>query len=345
MSVKLQIKQPPITAYQFLALPLTVAMMNPTAENWFFSNFIQVSCVNRNHYLSRGNSDAALHYTFYNPEITCQDSSDHICLEGCEQLFLFRNPNFIKEAVDDGWYIYTDADMFYIDGSSFYNYSHFTHDMMIYGYDEDNVYVYMYDDRKLVSHTVSYTNFMNGYYSEYCNETCYRNRAILFKPNTKKCEVNLEKIRWHMHDYLNGVETFSREMPNIFNPDSLSMHGIKTYAEFENLFDYVIADKEKYLRYTDMYCLYEHKKVMYDRVLYLKKRGLLSASDELLHEFEEIVKLSKILMMLGIKVNGQRDADKQNYILESMKEHMNNLKHKEDAAWIRYISENKEVLG
>lgn len=345
MSVKLQIKQPPITAYQFLALPLTVAMINPTAENWFYSNFIQVSCVNRSHYLSRGNRDAALHYAFYNPEITGQDSSDHICLEGCEQLFLFRKPNFIREVIDDGWYIYTDADMFYIDGSDYYNNSHFTHDMMIYGYDEENLYIYMYDDKKLVSHTVSYTNFMNGYYSEYCNETCYRNRAILFKPNSRKCEANLDKIRWHMHDYLNGVESFSREKPNIFNPDSLSMHGIKTYAEFENLFDYVIANEGKYLRRTDMYCLYEHKKVMYDRVMYLKKNELLSASDELINEFEEVLELSKILMMLGIKLNSQRDVSKQNYILISMKEHMNNLKHKEECAWNRYISENREVLG
>ncbi len=345
MSVKLQIKQPPITVYQYIALPLTVAMMNPTAENWFYSNFIQISCVNRSHYLSCGNSDSALHFTFYNPEITSQDSNDHICLEGCRQLFMFRKPNFIKDIIDDGWYIYTNADMFYIDGSNFYNYSHFYHDMMIYGYDEENIYIYMYDDRKLVSHTVSYAHFIEGYYSEYCDATYYENRAILFKPNRSECEVNLEKIRWHMHDYLNGVESFSREMPNKFNPDALSMHGIKTYAEFENLFDYVIANQRKYLRYTDMYCLYEHKKIMYDRVLFLKKKELLSASDELINEFEEIYTLSKILMMLGIKLNLQRNKSKQNYILESMKEHMNNLKHKEEAAWIRYISENREVIG
>ena len=37
MAVKLPIKQPPITSYQQIALPLTVAMVNPTAENWFYS--------------------------------------------------------------------------------------------------------------------------------------------------------------------------------------------------------------------------------------------------------------------------------------------------------------------
>ena len=102
MSVKLQIKQPPITSYQQIALPLTVAMMNPTAENWFYSNYIQVGCVNRKHYLSKGNCDNALHYGFYNPEITFQESNDHICIEGCEQLYLFRRLSFIKEAIEHG---------------------------------------------------------------------------------------------------------------------------------------------------------------------------------------------------------------------------------------------------
>ena len=124
MAVKLPIKQPPITSYQQIALPLTVAMVNPTAENWLYSNYIQVSCVNRGHYLSKGNCDNALHYGFYNPEITCQESNDHICIEGCEQLYLFRSLSFIKEAIDDGWYIYTDADMFFIDGSDGFEKTH-----------------------------------------------------------------------------------------------------------------------------------------------------------------------------------------------------------------------------
>ena len=310
MNKLLPIKQPPITSYQQLALPLTVAMMNTTAKNWFYSNYIQASCVSRNHYISKRNYDCALHYGFYNPEITSPESADHLCVEGCEQLYLLRNPKFIKETIDDGWYIYTDADMFYIDGSDVYNMYHYTHDLMIYGYDEENVYIYMYDKNKLVSHTVNYDKFLRGYYSEYCNEKFYRNRAILFKPNNKECIVNINKIRWHMHDYLNGVETFARECPNIFNPDSLTMHGINTYAEFDNLFDYIMECEKKYLRRTDIYCFYEHKRVMFDRVKYLKGNNVLSASEGLVDEFNEIQRLSQIFMMFGLKLNTLQD-DKQ----------------------------------
>lgn len=38
----LPISTPPITSYQQIALPLAVAMQNPTDENWLCSNYIQV---------------------------------------------------------------------------------------------------------------------------------------------------------------------------------------------------------------------------------------------------------------------------------------------------------------
>lgn len=341
----LPLKPPQITSYQQIALPLTVAMMNPTAENWFYSNYIQVLCVNRRHYLSKGNCDNALHYGFYNPEITSPESAEHICIEGCRQLYLFKKLSFIKEAVDDGWYIYTDADMFYIDGSDGFGEAHYPHDMLIYGYDDENMYIYMYNESKLTSHTVSYDSFLRGYYSEYCDEKFYRNRAILFKPNAKVCEVNLEKIRWHMHDYLNGTETFARENPNVFHPDSLTMNGIDTYLEFDKLIDYAIQNNHKNLRRSDMYCLYEHKKVMFDRVVYLNERDFLKASSELIEEFESIKKQAQILMLLGLKVNTLNESERKNSTLLVIKEKLHVLKQVEESAWYKYIDMNREVLG
>ena len=244
--------------------------MNPTAENWFYSNYIQVSCVNRDHYISRGNEDNALHYGFYNPDITSPEPADHIGIEGCEQLYLLGNINFIKEAINAGWYIYTDADMFFIRDNEQFGKNHNPHDLMIYGYEEKNIYIYMYGETKINSHIIGFNDFLKGYYSEYCNEDCYRNRAILFKPNSRNYTVNVERIRWHIHDYMNDIETFARERPNIFNPDSLTVHGNHTYDEFIKLYDHLLGKPYKFLRRADMYCFYEHKKVMYDRVVYLK---------------------------------------------------------------------------
>ena len=216
---------------------------------------------------------------------------------------------------------------------------------LLYGYDETNVYIYMYGESKLTSHTVSYDNFLRGYYSECCDEDTYRDRAILFRPNGKDCAANLGRIRWHMHDYLDGTETFARENPNIFNPHSLTMNGIDTYEEFAELLDYAMENEEKDLRRTDLYCLYEHKKLMLDRVVYLRGKGLFSASDRLLEELGSVKGLSQTLMLLGLKVNALRDSEKKDTALMSMKEKLKDLKGREKAAWYRYIDENREVLG
>ena len=341
----LPISTPPITAYQQIALPLSVAMQNMTFSNWFYSNYIQVSCVNRNHYVLRGNTDNALHYSYYNPEITFPDPLDHISLEGCEQLYFFRKPYSIIESISDGWYIYTDADMFFIDGSDGYKEIHHPHDMLIYGCNENYMYIYMYDKLKLTSHIVSYDHFLDGYYSKFCHEDIYRNRAILLKPNTINCAINLEKIRWYMNDYLNGTETFARERPNIFNPNSLTMNGMDTYTEFDNLLDYVLVSENKHLRRTDFYCLYEHKKIMFDRVIYLNKQGMLYANSDLINEFGYIKDLSHIIMMLGLKIGILNDINKINNSILSIKKRLIDMRNLEERTWNRYISTNKEILG
>ncbi len=223
--------------------------------------------------------------------------------------------------------------------------THYPHDMLIYGCDEYHVHIYMYDKSKLARHIVGYDNFLKGYYSKYCDDNIYRNRAILFKANDRQFDVNLQKIRWHMHDYLNGTETFARENPNIFNPDSLTMNGVETYREFDELLDYAITNKYKNLRRSDLYCFYEHKKVMLDRVMYLRDNGYLSASDELLHDFEIVKKKAEILMLMGLKANTMEDPEKKNITLLRMKDNIKIIQEQEISAWNRCLDANKEILG
>ena len=339
------ITSPRITSYQQIALPLAVASLNPTADKWIFSNYIQVSCVNREHYLTCCNEDNSLHYSFYNPEITFPEPADHICIQGGEQLFMFDNFKYIKWIIDEGWYIYTDADMYFINGSDAFNSYHYSHDMLIYGYDDDDLLIYMYGNSKLEKHIVSINNFKKGYFSKYCKEDVYRNRAILFKDNEKEFDYNIEKIRWHMHDYLNGTETFARERPNGFNPDSFTMQGVNTYDEFISLLDYAIEGQDKVLRKSDLYCFYEHKEVMFDRVNALKDDDVLEADDDLITRFENIKNMAQTFLLSGLKVARMRSVENKNATLIHMKSLLNDIKLAEISAWTDYISENKELLG
>ena len=109
----------------------------------------------------------------------------------------------------------------------------------------------------------------------------------------------------------------------MFHPDSLTMNGIDTYLEFDKLIDYAIQNNHKNLRRSDMYCLYEHKKVMFDRVVYLNERDF----------------------FLGLKVNTLNESERKNSTLLVIKEKLHVLKQVEESAWYKYIDMNREVLG
>lgn len=342
----LPIFAPPITSYQMIALPLTVAMANVNFENWFYSNYIQVRCINRKHYNACGHKDNALHYSLYSPEVWAVDLLEHIDIEGKAQLFLFKSMALIRDIIDSGWYIYTNADTFYINGSDTYMKYHYDHDLLIYGYDDDHLYLYRYGDSKLTSHKIFFEDFITSYFSKYCQNTEYRSKAILFKPNDEKYEVNVEKIKWQIHDYLDGVETFAREYPNVFNPGSLSALGVNTYREFDNLLIYILANDDKFLRRTDLFAFYEHKKLMYDRVLFLKDKKILAADDQIIEGLQQIYKKANNIMMLGLKMNRmQGQVERQNDILYKLMTDIQNIRTQEIKIWEKYIALNKELLG
>lgn len=338
---------PPITAYQQIALPLTVAMINPSAVKWFYSNYIQASCVNRQHYLRAFQKDNYLHYSFYNPEITFPAPADHMCIDGNKQSFLLERLSFIEWALSEGWYLYTDADMFYIEGSDSFGKAHYSHDLLIHGVTDGQLFVYMYDKTALSEHVVGYDNFKKGYYSDRCYEddTPYRNRLILFRPNEKTFDFDVSRIKWHMHDYLSGTETFARERPNVFNPDSLCAYGIDTYAQLNELFNFALGNEDKDLRNADLYCFFEHKKVMFDRVNLLREESVLSADNDLVAGFERVMKDAQTLMMLGLKLSRTRGNDRKNMILLHMKDLAEVIRNNEENVWYEYIDANREQLG
>ena len=51
------------------------------------------------------------------------------------------------------------------------------------------------------------------------------------------------------------------------------------------------------------------------------------------------------MMLLGLKVEALSRPEKKAAALISMKEKLGELKGREEAAWNRYIAENREVLG
>lgn len=343
MSKILPICDPPITTYQRLAFPLSIAMTVPGADKWFYSNYIQMLCANRKHYEQRHPGEYTLHLDFYAPTLDRLDPLEYVTIDAHEQFFLFFDFRFIRAIIDHGYYIYTDADMYYFPGTPYYNRLHFNHDLLINGYDDDgNIHFYAYGDFKLQQKVMTFEEFRAGYFSENCDNIHYRTRAILYRPIKKEFSIDLSQIKWYMRDYLEGVETFAREHSTVFHPDTLSAVGINIYDEFLQLCDDLRDADEIRIRRHDTFCLYEHKKVMADRIRFLVDQGAAHADTELIARFGELEKTAQQILMLSLKVNALQNSRKdQIEILHRIKGNLEQLRSDEISAWSDFLRINK----
>ena len=68
------------------------------------------------------------------------------------------------------------------------------------------------------------------------------------------------------------------------------------------------------------------------------------ANEQLVNDFENVMKMAQILMLLSLKLGSITDESRQNDILLRMKEYTLMIREREKAAWNMYITENKGTL-
>lgn len=54
----------------------------------------------------------------------------------------------------------------------------FLHDILICGYENDNLLIYMCSSIKIAEHIVNFPDFVKGYYSKYCQEDICGSRGF-----------------------------------------------------------------------------------------------------------------------------------------------------------------------
>ena len=67
------------------------------------------------------------------------------CMFSCDELSFRDEIKLICRLLHDGYYVVAFVDEFYLPKRLFTNYKHFTHEFLIYGYDEEEIYAIGYD--------------------------------------------------------------------------------------------------------------------------------------------------------------------------------------------------------
>jgi len=331
--MKNKIEVPIITSHQYYALPLSIIYSNATIKPWIYSEFIQM-------HTYRGREDERMHVNLYNnknerflyePLYTTMSpykqfvgGNDVICVFKC--------------LLNDEQYIYDFVDHFYI--RSFGINEHFIHDILIYGYDDDLqvFYAYAYHGTKLSEFDIPYSEYEAAYNSDYQKEKSHL--TLLYRKKDERFYPNICRIGYHLLDYLNGINTYNRESPlsvDLYKP----IFGLEVYDELKYNLQYM-RDWNLRIDIPDMYCVYDHKKFMHERVVYLDEHTDVKCPDDLKSKFAEIENAGRIMIMLVMKLNRIGLSNETDY--NNLMRRFDRMKELEKEAFTNYYEYNRSVF-
>lgn len=331
--VELPITMPPKTSHLFYAIPLSIAFTNDSIWNWFYSEFIQM-------YTFRDFEDC-VHIKLYDYGNTDEfEPLENIRIHPYRLKLDNDIINVFKSFIKNGYYINVFGDFF--KSKNIKNIRHQYCEMLLYGFsDQKNAFkAFTFNGNKLEEFEIDYENFLEIYYSDYVDQ--FINTTMLYKLKSEKYELNIEKIKWHLLDYIEGIDTLKRERPLLYNSLDRPQWGINCYDEIINMYN-ILIEKNRYIGVGETYCVYEHKKDMLNRIIYLDKNSILKCNEEILILFKKVETQSMVVLNMVLRIDQMKRINAIPKI-EKLILQVNKLKELEEEAIYKYLTFNKSQL-
>lgn len=199
--------------------------------------------------------------------------------------------DFIKKMIDSERYIFA---LFDISSISKYNINDpFQHEVLVYGYDDDNQQIYFmdnYDNGKFAKGLATYNEIINAAQGMKLNNLAdwypgyivieYRkiyDLGMYCFADDYKYKFNLQLFLGLVDDYLKGKATYYRwEMPPSFiNYDTIESGNIWGIQIYDFIKEDIAINSGKEIDIRAFYVLKEHKSILYETCKYLNNLGLL----------------------------------------------------------------------
>ena len=297
---KLPIEKPPVYGYQFYAYPLAIILNHEEAYPWFYSNYIQV----------------AFDKEFKSPVPFCFYMYDHtICpwlkVQKLQRdLIKFTNQDiidFVIKSLNENYYVYLNVDEYYIPDRRTYKKRHFSHDILVYGYDINSETFDVLGFNKNVSFKsskVSFSEFRKSYlYLENIENEC--NQVYLYKFNPEgEYEFNKKLVIESLEDYLHSRNT-SEKFSMLLEPWE-RFYGMESYKQLYNYFEALIQG-EVYIDIRNTHILWEHKKVMASRINFMLENQIIET--KIYQDAKKIEDRALIIRNMFVKYSLVKDND------------------------------------
>ncbi|MDT9727180.1 hypothetical protein DUZ99_19645, partial [Xylanibacillus composti] len=316
-------KEPKIRGYLHHAFPLSSMASHPSFLPWFYSNYIQLFC-----YKDLIGDACPLNFYRYHdwnyyPLLDNQYLKRDLLLDTSVT-------DFIKHAIESDYCIYTIANEYYIPGSEPYQKYDFDHCIMIYGYDsvQKKFHSINFNDNwEYSDFDISFEQFEKAIH-HVGTKLSYAKQIRMFKPDLNvQFNFNLNFVIDMLQDYLNSCNRSDRF--SVYATDSRLIFGIQVYDEFFRYVEKLLNRKvESDIR--PFHIIWEHKKVMLERIAFIKGQMNLTASqlteiqiiEEAYKLVEEVANTIRIKMLKYLLTN--RDS-----YLQGMLDEIKDLKNKE----------------
>lgn len=302
----------PIKGLHYIANPLAIILQDQESWAWFFSDYVQLIWYKKEKFLS--------YYNKYISEIpTCIPCLEFQCMD---KQFILRNFDVEKlliDAIDEGWYIFSSYDEFYIPNlSAHMNKRHFLHDFMMYGYDLKkqeficNVYT---QNRKLERNAVKIDCLMTGLKNSLSDDFEFNRMNLFRRKKNYNFSFSKAQLVGQLESYINGICMDQKYTVPYWHDERV--YGI-------NIYDYIIEIFTNYNKSAEdvriFHLLWEHKKCMTMRMHYMIEHGIIESNDALVNLFEKIESLSLQLKMIQLKMKMTKTNSAYSYIAKKVRE-------------------------
>lgn len=268
----LPVAEPDLVSYPHIAYPLAVMQTDPGCLDWVYSNYIQLSL--------RDWTDRIM-LDFYSP-----NAYDHPipALYGSPRLtrsMILRNyprfSDFVRDCIDDGRYVSTYADDYYIPGSVAYQNRSHPHAIMIHGYnDVDRQFLAtgFLANQTFGQTLVDYDDLEAAFGDfEIPDDMHYTNFTLLFKLNRKyRYAFNVSWVMEQLEDYWHASASDQRWKSLGWQEAEPWVWGVEAYDSLIRKIQEQ-ADRTFILDHRPFHVLWEHKRMMNRRIDYMARQG------------------------------------------------------------------------
>lgn len=286
----LPVAEPFLLSYMHHSICFSMIDLNqPSEENWFISNFINLKCpldlpTNRNRTLD------FKHETFFSAyEYLFSIQVIHKNIIGNYNTGVI---GFLMDRINEKNYIELMVNEYYIPESASYLKEDYSHNIFIYGYSQSERYFQTkYMKNGVFSDARLDFNVVQEAFAHANGTAEWSQYSKIYKKKNQQYDFNYDRFQSYVNDYIHSKGNYGEQNER---------YGLGCYDLILDYFDHL----ERGLTTADirvLHFLWEHKKSMSYKISYLSHHKILSINHELVHHFKEMERDALVLRNFHLK--------------------------------------------